>query len=376
MPLMLAGMILGVIAASKSRNGDAGQAVIMGSQAACDAEPAELLARHGARGRPRRLRRDDAGRLRAAGRGRDVREAAVRLAPQRQRLLSLPAQPPAEQRADRRHAGPLPVQAGRARRDAAGHGPRDDRRARARAVAPRRRRAAAVGRCRRQRRIRRAARRRSRPARSMRRRCRPASCATSRPRARWRSGWSRARRAMRRPRGWRACCRPRSSWRRATPPQGRRAARRQGQGPARDAAGRAGGGRHRASRRRWSRRCATGWPRIRATRPPGARWPTCTARRTTRCARCAPMPRPTSRVLDYAAARDRFKAAQDLMRKGAAAGRRAHRPLRGVDHRHARARGRGAGQGAGGRAAAQVAAAQRFENRPPSADSMTRPSSE
>ncbi|MDM0014125.1 M48 family metalloprotease [Variovorax sp. J22P168] len=34
LPLMLAGLILGVIAASKSRNGDAGQAVIMGSQAA------------------------------------------------------------------------------------------------------------------------------------------------------------------------------------------------------------------------------------------------------------------------------------------------------------------------------------------------------
>jgi predicted Zn-dependent protease len=34
LPLMLAGMILGAIAASKSRNGDAGQAVIMGSQAA------------------------------------------------------------------------------------------------------------------------------------------------------------------------------------------------------------------------------------------------------------------------------------------------------------------------------------------------------
>jgi predicted Zn-dependent protease len=34
LPLLLAGMILGAIAASKSRNGDAGQAVIMGSQAA------------------------------------------------------------------------------------------------------------------------------------------------------------------------------------------------------------------------------------------------------------------------------------------------------------------------------------------------------
>lgn len=34
MPLMLAGLILGMIAASKSRNGDAGQAVVMGSQAA------------------------------------------------------------------------------------------------------------------------------------------------------------------------------------------------------------------------------------------------------------------------------------------------------------------------------------------------------
>ncbi|MDH6167270.1 putative Zn-dependent protease [Variovorax boronicumulans] len=33
MPLMIAGLILGMIAASKSRNGDAGQAVIMGSQA-------------------------------------------------------------------------------------------------------------------------------------------------------------------------------------------------------------------------------------------------------------------------------------------------------------------------------------------------------
>jgi predicted Zn-dependent protease len=33
MPLMLAGLILGMIAASKSRSGDAGQAVIMGSQA-------------------------------------------------------------------------------------------------------------------------------------------------------------------------------------------------------------------------------------------------------------------------------------------------------------------------------------------------------
>lgn len=34
MPLLLAGMILGMIAAGKSRNGDAGQAVLMGSQAA------------------------------------------------------------------------------------------------------------------------------------------------------------------------------------------------------------------------------------------------------------------------------------------------------------------------------------------------------
>jgi predicted Zn-dependent protease len=34
MPLLLAGMILGMIAAGKSRNGDAGQAVMMGSQAA------------------------------------------------------------------------------------------------------------------------------------------------------------------------------------------------------------------------------------------------------------------------------------------------------------------------------------------------------
>ncbi len=33
MPLMLAGLILGMIAATKSRNADAGQAVIMGSQA-------------------------------------------------------------------------------------------------------------------------------------------------------------------------------------------------------------------------------------------------------------------------------------------------------------------------------------------------------
>ena len=40
MPLMLAGMMLGMIAAGKSRSGDAGQAVMMGSQALCDAEPA------------------------------------------------------------------------------------------------------------------------------------------------------------------------------------------------------------------------------------------------------------------------------------------------------------------------------------------------
>ena len=126
------------------------------------------------------------------------------------------------------------------------------------------------------------------------------------------------------------------------------------QGPARrccwrprppSARARAGGG-------RWRRRCATGWPRIRATPPPGACWRNLYGAQgeTLRAVRAEAEANVAQ--LDYPAARDRFKAAQELMREGR---RRARgRPLRGVDHRHPRARGRRAGQGAGGRAAAAL----------------------
>ncbi|MEJ7686412.1 MAG: hypothetical protein WKG52_05115 [Variovorax sp.] len=39
-------------------------------------------------------------------------------------------------------------------------------------------------------------------------------------------------------------------------------------------------------------------------------------------------------MLDYAGARDRLRAAQELMRKSASTRPHARRPLRGVDHRH------------------------------------------
>ena len=69
-----------------------------------DAGAAQLLARHGARSRPHRLFGDDGRRLRAWRHGVDVREARPRLAPERQRQLPVPAQPPADERAHRRGA--------------------------------------------------------------------------------------------------------------------------------------------------------------------------------------------------------------------------------------------------------------------------------
>ena len=68
------------------------------------AGPAELLARHGARGRPRRLRRAHRRRLLARRHGGDVREARKRQPPERQRRLPLPAQPPADGGAHQRGA--------------------------------------------------------------------------------------------------------------------------------------------------------------------------------------------------------------------------------------------------------------------------------
>ena len=66
--------------------------------------PAQLLARHGARGRPDRLPGDGRGRFRPRRHGLDVREDG-RLDPaQRLRRLPLPAHPPADGRAHRRGA--------------------------------------------------------------------------------------------------------------------------------------------------------------------------------------------------------------------------------------------------------------------------------
>ncbi len=63
----LAALILGVLAASRSNRSRRRQRHHAGRAGGGDPVAAQLLARHGARGRPRRLRRDDAGRLRAGG---------------------------------------------------------------------------------------------------------------------------------------------------------------------------------------------------------------------------------------------------------------------------------------------------------------------
>ena len=83
------------------------------------AGPAELLARHGTRGRPRRLRHPHGRRLRVGRHGSDVREAGQRQPAERQRRLPVPAQPPADGRAHfrgpfartdgRPHAAPVPT---------------------------------------------------------------------------------------------------------------------------------------------------------------------------------------------------------------------------------------------------------------------------
>ena len=79
----------------------------------------------------------DRRRLRAAGHGGDVREAGARLAPQRQRRLSLPAQPPADDRAHRRGARARAARRPPRRRAAAGAlRARADAGARARADGP------------------------------------------------------------------------------------------------------------------------------------------------------------------------------------------------------------------------------------------------
>ncbi len=102
--LGLASLVVGLLAASRSHSPDAVSAVVAGTQAATMQGPAQFLARHGARGRPGRHGRDDRRRLRARRHGRDVREARQGLAPQRQRRLSVSAQPPALDRARRRGA--------------------------------------------------------------------------------------------------------------------------------------------------------------------------------------------------------------------------------------------------------------------------------
>jgi hypothetical protein len=98
---------------------------------------------------------------------------------------------------------------------------------------------------------------------------------------------------------------------------------------------------------------------------------------TTRCARCAPTPRPTWR-----SSTTRPHATGSRPRRSSCASPGSRRPLRGVDHRHPRAGGGSAGEAAGRRAAAEVAesanprAVQRRVSSPPSADSMSSPSSE
>ena len=69
-----------------------------------DPGPAELLARHGARGRPRRLRRARPMPAIAPAAWPACSRSSKTPPPQRQRLLPLPAQPPADRRAHRRGA--------------------------------------------------------------------------------------------------------------------------------------------------------------------------------------------------------------------------------------------------------------------------------
>ena len=139
------------------------------------------------------------------------------------------------------------------------------------------------------------------------------------------SGWSRAPPATtRRPRGWRACCRPRSNSRPATPPKAASAARRARPrtgprccSPAQAAVATG------AARRRWCAplrdwvaphpRDATAWRTL--ANLYGAQNDTLRAVRADAEANVA--------MLDYAGARDRFKAAQELMRRGRTARRRA-----------------------------------------------------
>ena len=141
---MIAAMILGALAASKNPQARR-RPLITGGQALAIAAAAQFLARHGARGRPHRLRRDDAGGLRS----RRASSAMFEKLQQASRLNdngSYPylRTPPDDHRAHRRHAG-APAARRRARRRVPDARARDDGRPRARALQPgRRRRCAAM----------------------------------------------------------------------------------------------------------------------------------------------------------------------------------------------------------------------------------------
>ena len=100
----LAAMILGVLAASRAGSADGANAAIVGGQAA--AIQGQLNFSRDMEREADRIgfARADRRRLRARRHGGDVREARPVLAPERQRRLPLPAQPPADDRAHRRGA--------------------------------------------------------------------------------------------------------------------------------------------------------------------------------------------------------------------------------------------------------------------------------
>ena len=133
MPLLLAGMILGMIAAGKSRNGDAGQAVLMGSQAAFMQNQLSF-----SRDMEREADRIGFGVMTQAGFAPQGAAAMFEKLQYASRLNDNGSYPylrshplNSERIADMQ--GRFQFRPGSGVTDAAGHGPRDDRRARPRA---------------------------------------------------------------------------------------------------------------------------------------------------------------------------------------------------------------------------------------------------